>query len=176
MTMVGFIALIVFVLIEYVYLQLYNDAIQRILDKKKGWVNRLLLAVLVLVYVTTLYTWLPHKLGFQITLMDGEIPIEGGAIYTNLTIMFGATAVAIVLGLLGHIWRAMRRKVKFNGKFFLLEVLFIAAFVFAATRFIERADIILEYPPETDTKYIAAFILVGIFLIVRIKKRLAEPY
>ena len=173
--MIEIIFVVSFAVIGYVYIQLYNDCIERLLDKKSGWFNRLLLSLAVIVYVSLLYTWLPHKLGYAISLFDDAFVLEGGAIYQNLMIMCIVTALSIFLGLLSHIWKSIRRKVKFSGRFFFLEVFFIAAFVFVAIR-LSNNFTVLEFSNESDTKFLAGFIIVGFFLAVRIKKRLTEPY
>lgn len=170
--MVEFIFLISFVIIEAIYFWLFNDCTRLFLEKKSRWFRELVLCLLLLVYLAALYSWLPTKVGYEISYFEDEFVLRAGAFYQNLGLLCLITALGVLLALFKYLWHLIRRKTKFSGKFFLLELFLIAAFGYAFIR-LNTNETILTYDPASEQKYIIGYIAAGVFLFIRIRKHLS---
>ena len=170
--MVKFIFLISFVIIEAIYFWLFNDCTRLFLEKKSRWFRELVLCLLLLVYLAALYSWLPTKIGYEISYFDGALVLKAGALYQNLAILCLITALGVLISLFKYLWHLIRRKTKFSGKFFLLELFLIAAFGYAFYR-LNLNETILTYDPAVEQKNIIGYIAAGVFLFIRIRKHLS---
>ena len=101
---------------------IYTEFANRVLKKDRSWAGWLALWVGLLLFQTGLYTWVPGRFGLEITCMDGLITFQDGALIGNLGLIMLIHAAGIGLAILGYLWKTIRKKVKYNGKFLLLEL------------------------------------------------------
>ncbi|MBR6206268.1 MAG: tetratricopeptide repeat protein [Oscillospiraceae bacterium] len=148
---------------EIVVAVVFTFLIEAILKKNKIWVRLLAIWVGLLLFQTGIYTWLPGKLGLVVSFMDGEVEFTDGALIGNLSLIMFMHSLSIGLSMLSHIWKAIRKKVKFNGKFVLVEIAVIAVLIFLGIQVMNRAE--TEVIPAEQSK-ITAIIVVGLILIL----------
>ena len=170
--MVKFIFLISFVIIEAIYFWLFNDCTRLFLEKKSRWFHEFLLCLMLLAYTAVLFSWLPTKIGYEIYYFDGALVLKAGALYQNLSILCLITALSVLISLFKFLWHLIRRKTKFSGRFFLLELFLIATFGYASIR-LSTNETILTYDPAVEQKNIIGYIAAGVFLFIRIRKHLS---
>ena len=108
---------------------IYNEFGKRILNRDRLWIRFLVLWIGLFLFKTGLYTWAPGRLGLEIEVFEGLITLKDGALAGNMAVLLFFHAACIGLALLGHLWKAIRKKVRFSWKFVLLEIVTIALFI-----------------------------------------------
>ncbi len=132
----------------------YGDCVERLLEKDRRWINSLLGSLSIMLLLTLIYTWLPGRIGCEVTLIDEElITLKDGALFQNLALMCIAQAFSIVLIVAKHLWAVIRRKQKFSFLFIAVECLFAAAFVTAAV-YLAQNDTVIPFKGDAGTAYI----------------------
>ena len=64
----------------------------------------------------------------EIQLIEGVITLRDGALFSNLGALLIAQGAGIAIALFRHLWSVIRRKSKFLGAAFTLELLFLAIY------------------------------------------------
>ncbi len=147
---------------ELIVAVVYTFLVESILKKSPAWIIRFLaIWVGLLLFQTGIYTWLPGKLGLVVAFMDGEVEFTDGALIRNLALVMFMHSLGIGLSMLSHIWKAIRKKEKFNGKFVLIEIAVIAILIFLGIQVMNRAE--TEVIPADQSKIIG-MIVVGLLL------------
>ncbi len=90
------ISLIVF---DLFVIMVYNEGIQLLLQKKRRWFLFFLLWMVILFFQTAFYSWLPGRIGAELSLFDGLIVLEDGALIRNLGYMIIAHYLGIGCGI-----------------------------------------------------------------------------
>ncbi len=140
---------------------IYSIFVQGILAKDPIWKRCLGLWVGLLLVQTGIYTWVPGKLGLVVRYFDGLIQFVDGALITNLSLVMFLHAGGIGLAMLGYLWKVIRKQVKFNGKYVLLELAMTAILVFLGVRFRRYVGDQVEVAEKGK---ISAFIVLGVIL------------
>ena len=148
---------------EAVVCMVYTGFIESLLQKNRAWIRFLAIWVGLLLFQTGIYTWLPGKLNLEISYFDGVVKFADGALVMNLALVLFLHSAGIALAALGHLWKAIRKKVKLNGKFVLLELAITALLVFAGIKLVERAE--AEPGPAGDGKA-GIMIIIGLALML----------
>ena len=138
----------------------YNEFGKRLLTRDRLWIRFLILWVGLFLFKTGLYTWIPGKLGFQIEVFEGLITLKDADLAGNLAVLLFVHALCIGLALLGHLWRAIRKKVRFSWKFVLLELATIALFVLLGQWAVNKAK---EMPVAEDHR---SLLMMGLGLVL----------
>jgi len=142
---------------------IYTFFVHSLLAKDPKWKYFLMLWAGLLLFQTGIYTWLPGKLGITVSYFDGLVRFADGALLTNLSLVMFLHAACIGLAMLGHLWKSIRKKVKFNGKYVLLELAVIVILVFAGVRIGQSVN------PATEAALpgqISAVLVIGVILIL----------
>ena len=146
---------------EIVSAYYYGDCVDRLLKKDRRWINSLLGCISIMLILTLIFTWLPGRIGYEVTLIDEElITLKDGALFQNLALMCVAQAFAIVLAVVKYLWAVIRRKQKFSFPFLAVEFLFAAAFVTAAV-YLAQNDTVIPFKEDTGTAYIVTALIAG---------------
>ena len=148
---------------EAVVCMVYTGFIESLLQKNRAWIRFLAIWVGLLLFQTGIYTWLPGKLNLEISYFDGVVKFADGALVMNLALVLFLHSAGIALAALGHLWKAIRKKVKLNGKFVLLELAITALLVFIGIKLAERAEAVPE--PAGDGKA-CIMIIIGLALML----------
>ena len=149
-----------FLVCETVSAYFYSDCIDRLLNKDRRWINGLLGSVSIMLILTLVYTWLPGRIGAEVTLFEELITLKDGALFQNLAMMSIAQALAIGIAVVKYLWAVIRRKQKFSLPFLAVEFLFAAAFCTAGVYLAQNETVI---PFENDTG--AAYVVTGLIAL-----------
>ena len=124
-----FLGNFVFIVFHVIAFFLYSFAIRSFADKEKG-VGAVLIGLCLstLLLLTALYSWLPGKIGYQLSMLDGALVFEEGAFIRNFGFLLGVQALDLGLGTASYLWACLRRKNRFEGKYLLYLLLFTAVF------------------------------------------------
>ena len=148
---------------EAVVCMVYTSFVEALLVKNRAWLPFLAIWVGLLLFQTGIYTWLPGKLNLEISYFDGNVKFVGGALTMNLALVLLLHSAGIALAVLGHIWKAIRKKAKLNGKFVLLELAITALLVFIGVTLFNRAE--AEQLPSEPGKAVLMTVI-GIVLML----------
>lgn len=145
---------------------LFSEMIESILTKDRSWFGFLLVILGSILLQAAVYSWLPGHFGYTIELLEGAIPLKDGAVFSNLGALLVAEAVAIGFLLVKYVWSVIRKKSSFQGKFFVLENIFMIIFGVAGIALFENEDIIaFSSNPEIHTTILIAMSATGFVLI-----------
>ena len=136
---------IAFVTIYACYL--YNISVIDILDKDRNWYKSFLKWIAVLILETLLFSWLPGRMNLEFSLGEGLMVFEDGMIFHNLSFILFSQVIGIGIALATFLWRCIRKKCKFSGKFVALEIL-IAVILTAIAIPLFSSEYKIEYGPE----------------------------
>lgn len=116
------------VVVDIVVALLYADAIQMLLEKDLRCVFFFLMWIGILLLQTGLFSWLPGRTGSEISMLDGLIVFEDGALVRNFGSLLFVHAAGIGMSIAKNLWEVIRRRARFYGKLFLLQVATCALF------------------------------------------------
>lgn len=156
-----------FMACEMVSAYLYSDCVERLLEKDRRWINSLLGSVSIVVMLTLIYTWLPGRIGAEVTLFEEMITLKDGALFQNLALMSVAQAFAIVLAVLKYLWNVIRRRARFRFLFLVIELMFAALFVTAAV-YLGQNETVIPFREDTQAAYLVTGLIAaaGILLLL----------
>lgn len=166
-TVIEIIATLLLVAIDIVIALLFSEAINSLLQKNRLWVGFIGTVMGIIMLQAAVYSWLPGRLGYAVQLFDGLITLEDGATLSNLgaLLLVQALAIAILLG--KNIWSVIRKKAKFHGKYFALELLFMFLFGFAGTQLFENEKMIaLSKEPTIHSNILISLFICGFLLVI----------
>lgn len=149
---------------------IYNGFGQRILTKDRLWIRYLVLWVGLLLFKTGLCTWAPGKLGLQIEYFDGLISLRDGDLAGNLAILLFIHSGCLAITLLGHLWKAIRKKGRFSGKFVLLELVTIVVFIFLGIQAVNKAKEMPRVEPSRMVLMMALGVILALWGYSGVKK------
>jgi tetratricopeptide (TPR) repeat protein len=118
--------------------------------------------------MTVLYTWLPGIIGGEITYFDGLISLSDGALYQNLGILLLLHAFSIVAVIVKDLWKVVRRKAKFNGRFTGAMFGFAVVYAILGILFVKN-DRVVELDCSAGA-YVIALVMVGAVLFFIVKR------
>ena len=110
------------VLIDVFVAQLFSGGIELMLEKSRGWIYMFLLWMGILFLQAAFYSWLPGRIGGEITLFDGLFVLEDGALIRNLGYLLMAHVLGIGMALGKYLWDVIRKRERFYGKMVAMEV------------------------------------------------------
>lgn len=122
---------------------MFSLMIQAILEKNRKWACFLLTVLGMALAEAAVYSWLPGRLGYTVSLFEDAIALEDGAALSNLGGIFAAQAAAIGFGLAAYAWSGIRKKAVFSWKAFLLELLFLVLFAAAGLALYQNDRVIV---------------------------------
>ena len=149
------------VLIDLILASAYTEGIRSLLEKNRFWIYCLLFWMGILAVQTALYSWLPGRIGAQITVFDGMFVFEDGALIRNLGNLLLAHALAIGLALLKYLWNVLRKKDRFYGKMFLLEAVICGILCFFGIRLIKSEYVVHFEGGQNIGTIVMAFLAVA---------------
>ena len=132
------------VLIDLIVVLLFNECIQLLFQKDRQWFRLFLFWLGILFVQTALYSWLPGRVGAELSLYDGTFVLEDGALIRNLGYIILAHVVGFVLSLLKYIWHVITGKDKIRWKPVLLETAIICAIAVIASQLI-RSEYVIHF-------------------------------
>ena len=106
------------VVVDIVVALLYADAIQMLLEKDLRCVFFFLMWIGILLLQTGLFSWLPGRTGSEISMLDGLIVFEDGALVRNFGSLLFVHAAGIGMSIAKNLWEVIRRRARFYGKLF----------------------------------------------------------
>ena len=171
------VATIPILFFEAIVCMVYTGFVESLLAKNRAWIRFLAIWAGLLLFQTGLYTWLPGKLNIEISYFDGIVKFVDGALILNLALILILHSVGIALAALSHLWKAIRKKVKLNGKFVLLELTITALLIFIGIKLFNRAE---AEPMTAEQGKAVVMTLLGILLMllgyrsIKKKKKQAE--
>ncbi len=121
---------------------LFSEMIQSVLQKDGAWFGILLAFLGLMLVEAALYSWLPGRFGYMVTLFEDAFKLEDGAVLSNFGGILCAQGAAIAFFLAKYLWSVIRKKEKFNGKFFLLDLVFMIVLFAAGAHLYENPDIV----------------------------------
>ena len=110
------------VLIDVFVAQLFSGGIEMMLEKNKGWIFIISLWMGILFLQAAFYSWLPGRIGGEISLFDGLFVLEDGALIRNSGFLLMAHVIAIGMALGKYLWDVIRKRERFYGKMVALEI------------------------------------------------------
>lgn len=143
---VNFIVSLSIAIFDYVVFSFFTSMINEILDKSRSWLRYLSLWIGLLLFQTGVYTWLPGRFGYAITVYDGAVIFRDNAIIYNLGIQLLLHALAIGAALAKYLWKTIRKKVKFLANAFFLELLIVIVCAVAG-------GMLIDYEEQTSSPY-----------------------
>ena len=167
------------VLIDIIVAIIYTTSIELIYEKNRAWVFCFLFWLGIVLLQAVLYSWLPGRIGAEMTYMGEAIVLEDGALIRNCGYIILIHELGIGYALLKYIWNVIRKKERFNGKFFMLEF-FIGALLCAVAILLMQSDFKMDYEGgETFASVLTAilfivgigFLLTGIILFYKEEKK-----
>lgn len=111
------------ILVDFFVLQFYIESIKLLLQKKRKWIVFLLFWIGIILLQTLFYSWLPGRMGGEISYFDGLIVLQDGALIRNCGFIILVHEMAIGISLLKYIWNVIRKRDKFYAKLFFAELL-----------------------------------------------------
>ena len=154
------------VLISFMAVACYNEGIEMLVNKNKGWSFFFLLWLGILLFQDGLFSWLPGRFGLELSFFDGLISFEDGAFIHNLGILLFEFTFLIGLALIRYIWHALRKKVKFSGKFFFLDLVFGALCAYAGSRLVQNPEKIDFSADQTAARVVLSVIIVLVLFLI----------
>ena len=146
---------------------LFSEMIQSILEKDRAWFGILLAFIGLILLEAAAYSWLPGRFGYSVTLFEGAFTLEDGAVLSNLGGILFAQGAAIAFFLAKYLWSVIRKKERFNGKFFLLDLFFMLMFFVAGSRLYDQSDIIaLTKDEAVRSRFLLVFGLGGVLMLI----------
>ena len=137
---------------------MFSLMIEAMLEKNRIWFCFLLIVLGMMLAEAAVYSWLPGRLGYTISLFEDAIALEDGAVLSNLGGIFAAQAAAIGFGLAAYAWSGVRKKAAFSWKAFLLELLFLVLFAAAGIALYQNDRVIaLTKEDSVRTPLLLAF-------------------
>ena len=166
-TVVETVATLLLIAVDIVVAVLFGEAITSILQKDRMWKGLLLIVAGIIMLQAAVYSWLPGRFGYAVQLFEGAFTLEDGATLSNLGALLIVQALAIMILLGKNLWSVIRKKSKFHGKFFLLELLFMILFGFAGASLFENEEIIaLSKDPSVHDNLLIGLFAGGIILVI----------
>ena len=154
---------------------MFTFMIEELLSKRKLWFPLLITIAGIILLQASVYSWLPRKLGLEFQLMDGAITLRDGALFSNLGALLIAQGVGIAIALAKHLWDVIRKKARFLGAAFTLELLFTVLFIAAGASLFKEDPI----PGETvSSGTLAGLTALGAVLLtagIRMMKKTKKP-
>lgn len=150
--------------VEYL---LFALSVVALLEKDKKWYRGLLASIGVLLFMTVLYTWMPAIIGGELSFFDELITLRDGALFQNLGILLLLHAFSILSVIVKDLWKVVRRKEKFSGRFTGVESGFCVAYALLGILFV-RNDRVVELDCSTGA-YVIALVIVGAVLFYIVK-------
>ena len=141
----------------------YSAFVVSVLAKDAKWKYFLMLWVGLLLFQAGIYTWFPGKMGIVVSYFDGLIKFVDRELLTNLSLVMFLHAGGIGLATLNHLWKSIRKKVKFSGKYVLLELAMTVVLIFFGVRIGKNVN---EATKMADSGKISAIITIGVILII----------
>jgi hypothetical protein len=135
---------IVLIIIDLAVALLFTFMIEEMLRKDQKWFPLLLTILGILLLQAAVYSWLPARMGMEIQILDGAIVLRDGALFSNLGALLLAQGIAIGIALCKHLWGVIRKREKFAGAAFWIELAFLAAFFAGGSSMFE------EYPSSAS--------------------------
>ena len=157
------VATIPILFFEAIVCMVYTGFVESMLSKNRAWVRFLAIWAGLLLFQTGIYTWLPGKLNIEISYFDGIVKFVDGALIMNLAFVLFLHSAGIALAALGHLWKAIRKKVKLNGKFVLLELAITVILIFIGVKLVNRAE---AEPVTADQGKAGIMTVIGILLML----------
>ncbi len=166
-TIIEIVGSLLLAVVAIVAAMLFTEMIEAILKKNRVWFSFLLLILGIMLAETAVYSWLPGRFGYKVEYFDGAFSLDDGAVLSNLGGILLAQAVALVFTLAKYLWSCIRKKESFNGKFFLLDFLFMLVFGAAAVSLFQNdSAIALTKAESVRTSLLLAFGVCGTLMIL----------
>ena len=153
--------------VDFIAAIVYSEGIELLLQKNRLWFRPIMLWVGILLLQTAVFTWLPGHVGVQITMLEGLIVFEDGALIKNLCILLYTHAASIAILLCKYLWNVICKKTLFNPKFFLLELVVCFVLCIIATRLLFGNHLIYSGGGDTtDPMVLWIFAVVGAGIVI----------
>ena len=146
------------IIIDLFVVQLYITGVQLLLEKNRLWIFFFLIWAGIVLVQTVFYSWLPGRMGAEISYLDGGIVLEDGALIRNCGLIILVHDMGIGLALLKHFWNVIRRKEKFQAKLFWTELLIGILLCFVAVLLIRNEYVVNFEGGELFAKIVTALL------------------
>ena len=140
----------------------FTSMIESLLSKDRIWISLLMIITGIILLQASVYSWLPQKIGMEFQLLDGAITLRDKALFSNLGALLIAQGIGIAFALAKHLWGAIRKKNRFYGAAFALELLFLVLYIAGGSALFHEDPVVGESASDGTLIGLAA---AGAFLL-----------